>query len=353
MPFAALLAICCACDDFSLADEGQGELFWNMDPVIRVVSTRAHAEIPDTNDFLLKVSGPDGKLLYDGLYGDSPESLIVKPGNYTLSIRSGEFEKPEFDSPQYGDDQEVAVKAGESVHVTLMCRQVNSGVRLKVASSVPAAFPDGALYLSSDDGKLLYSYVERRIAYFKPGGVSLIMRDQGKDDLLLTRELNPSEVLTLNLSAPGKDGEVENVISVAVDTAKIWTTEDFVIGGENGSGGSEPADAVSVSEASTHVGEKDVWVYGYIVGGDLTSAGKTVKTSGITKATHLAIAARSSVTTKSSCVAVELPKGSIRDSLNLVDHPNLIGTRIFVKGNVVASYFGTTGLKGTSDYLKK
>ena len=35
---------------------------------------------------------------------------------------------------------------------------------------------------------------------------------------------------------------------------------------------------------------------------------------------------------------------------NLVDHPELIGKRVYVKGNVVASYFGTTGLKGTSEY---
>ena len=52
-------------------------------------------------------------------------------------------------------------------------------------------------------------------------------------------------------------------------------------------------------------------------------------------------------------MAVELPKGELRDALNLVDHPDLIGTRIYLKGNVVENYFGTTGLKGTSDYVKK
>ncbi|MBP5796099.1 MAG: hypothetical protein J6W07_04590, partial [Bacteroidales bacterium] len=101
------------------------------------------------------------------------------------------------------------------------------------------------------------------------------------------------------------------------------------------------------------IGEEDVWIYGYIVGGDLTANGKSVKTSGITKPSHLAIAARSSVTEKASCVAVELPSGKVRDALNLVDHPDLIGTRVFVKGNIVESYFGTTGLKGTSDYARK
>ena len=86
------------------------------------------------------------------------------------------------------------------------------------------------------------------------------------------------------------------------------------------------------------------------MGGDLSSAGKSVKTDGITKNTHIALADRSTITTKEDCVAVELPKGSTRDALNLVDHPELRGQRVYVKGNLVESYFGTTGLKGTSEY---
>ena len=39
--------------------------------------------------------------------------------------------------------------------------------------------------------------------------------------------------------------------------------------------------------------------------------------------------------------------------MNLVDHPDLIGQRVYVKGNLVDKYFGTTGLKGTNDYVLK
>ena len=105
-----------------------------------------------------------------------------------------------------------------------------------------------------------------------------------------------------------------------------------------------------MGDAYKHVGETGVWLYGYIVGGDLTSAGKSVKTDGISKNTHIALAERSSITAKEDCVAVELPKGSVRDALNLVGHPDLRGRRVYVKGNIVESYFGTTGLKGTSEY---
>ena len=50
--------------------------------------TRASAEIPDTNDFILKVSDAGGKVLYEGAYGESPESLLVDAGSYTVAIRS-------------------------------------------------------------------------------------------------------------------------------------------------------------------------------------------------------------------------------------------------------------------------
>jgi len=357
----SLFALCCSCDDFSFSDEREGELFWSVDPAIRVVSVKADmeqtkAEIPDTNDFILKVTDEDGKTLYEGSYGDSPESLLVKAGSYSLSIRSEEFSKPAFSSPQYGDDQTVTVKVGESVHVKLNCRQVNSGVRLKIGSDFLTNFPDGVLFVKSKEGRLMYSYTEKRIAYFPAGDVSLNLYNGGVDKTILTRTVAPSEILTLKISAP--EGQA-NSVSVAVDTSRIWTVEDYILGSDGsissggGNTGSVPADAVSVPDAKNLVGEKDVWLYGYIVGGDLSSSGKTVKTSGITKATHFAMASRSSVTAKESCVAVELPKGDIRDALNLVDHPELIGSRVYIKGNVVESYFGTTGLKGCSEYMLK
>ena len=37
-------------------------------------------------------------------------------------------------------------------------------------------------------------------------------------------------------------------------------------------------------------------------------------------------------------------------ALNLVDHPELIGKRVKVKGDLVDKYFGTVGLKSTTDY---
>ena len=258
------------------------------------------------------------------------------------------------------------MKAGARVTVRLNCVLENAGVRLQVAPDFLTSYPDGVLFLKSGETRLMYGYAEKRIAYFKPGPISLILNNRGADEVLLTRTLDARTILTLSISAPHGGTASASTITVAVDTTKVWNHEFYVIGGGgsgSGSGGSsgssgdndgdEINDAYSVSQAGDHVGEDAVWVFGYIVGGDLSTAGTTVKTTKLTKSTHLAIAARASVTAKASCVAVELPKGAIRDALNLVDHPDLIGTRVYLKGSIVSSYFGTTGLKSVSDYVLK
>ena len=356
-----LAAASTSCDDFGLyppADGGAaGELRWVLD---RESVTKAAEELPDTNDFLLTIRDGKGNILYDGTYGDSPQSLSVGEGNYTVTVVSSAFTTPAFAKPQYGDEQVVRVNAGSSVTVRLRCTLRNAGIRLKIAADFLTSLPDGILYVQQADVKLKYQYRETRIAYVKPGEASILLYNQGNMETLFTRTLEPREILTVSISAPAPSSGGQSSIVIQTDTTKTWSYYSYVIGSDHpgqgdggGNSGEEPQDALSVGEAGAHIGQEDVWVYGYIVGGDLTSAGKNVKTSGITKNTHLAIASRSSVTDKASCLAVELPKGSVRDALNLVDHPDLTGTRVYLKGNLVESYFGTKGMKATSDFVLK
>ena len=351
LPF--LLAGASACDDFGLAPDPQkeqGELRWNLDG--SYFTKAGDSEIPDTNDFLLTIQDAQGKILYDGTYGDSPEYLTVDPGSYTVSVKSISFQAPAFSRPQYGDEQVVVIPAGERVNVNLRRTLLNAGIKLKISSAFPVAFPDGVLFIKQDDTRLKYLYKETRIAYTKPGATSIILYNEGKDEILLTRTLEARQILNLGINVAATDGQ--GTMSVVLDTSKVWTNEQYLIGGDNTppDDGREPS-AISVGDVSQHMDEKGVWVHGYIVGGDLTSNGKTVKTSEITKATHLALADRSSITNKASCLAVELPKGKVRDALNLVGHPNLIGRRVYVKGDLVAGYFGTRGLKNTNDFVLK
>ena len=346
---AALLALAAAlssCDDFgSPAGESAGMLRWTLD---RTFFTKASGEMPDTNDFILTVSDAAGKTLYEGTYGRSPEVLEVAEGYYTVEVVSIPFTTPAFSEPQYGDRQVVKVPSGGNVTVKLQCTLLNAGVRLKTGADFLQAFPDGILYVKQDDVKLKYQYRETRIAYFKPGEVSVLLYQGDASETLFTRTLEAREILTVTISAPTQNSSGKSSILIQADTTKVWKNWDYTIGGSGGD--NSAGKVISVGEAGDHLGENDVWLTGYIVGGDLSSTGKNVKTSDITKNTHLALAERSSITTKASCVAVELPKGKVRDALNLVDHPDLIGRRVTVKGDLVEKYYGTVGLKSTSDY---
>lgn len=340
-----LLAVSCQMLPPQSDVDGQGELRIAFYDDVR---TKSENQLPDTSDFLLTVTGPEGEIIYDGAYGDSPESIMVDAGSYTVSVRSCEFRKPAFSTPQYGDEQCVVVPAGGVADVKLVCVQMNSGVRLRIDESFIRECPDASLFLKSSDGKLMYGYTEKRVAYFLPGSVSLMMSENSSDKILMTRNLQPQTVLTLNVSVASSSSDDQERIRVAVDTSRTWLTEDYVIGGSDDKG-SDSSDALTVSQALASVGEEDVWVSGYIVGGDLTSSSASFE-GPFSSRTNILIGPRSSTSAKSSCLSVSLPSGHIRDDLNLVDNPSLLGRKVCIRGDIVEAYYGIPGLKNLTDF---
>lgn len=317
--------------------------------------TRSGLDVPDTSDFTLTVKDSKGNVVYDGKYGDSPESIEVDAGSYSIYVVSEEFTRPAFSAPQFGDEQCVVVPDGETVNVRLVCRQLNAGIRLKIDSGFLTAYPDGVLFLKASAGKLMYGYSEKRIAYFSPGSVSLMLSDGGSDQTLLTKNLAAQEILVLDVcvaeSAGSSGGASQSAgkISVAVDTTRNWTADSYVIGGDDGKGG-DTADALTVAQAIASVGEEDVWVSGYIVGGDLSSSSASFEAP-FSSRTNLVLGPRSSSSSRSSCLSVQLPSGELREALNLVDNPELLGTKVCIKGDIVESYYGMPGIKNISEYI--
>lgn len=311
--------------------------------------TKASA-LPDTNDFIISITDSKGKPIYNGNYGALKEKLELDEGNYTIVAKSCEFSTPLFDTPQYGDTQVAAVKSGKTTVVTLSCSQLNSGVRLQISPEFLTAYPNAVLYLKSTTGKLMYGYSEKRIAYFLPGTVSLSLADGSEEQTLFSKLLEAQQILTLNIGVASQSGTKSGVV-VQLDTTRNWLTDSYIIGGNNGGGG-DTSEALNVGEARNRAGEEDVWVYGYIVGGDLTSKNCSF-TAPFSSRTNMVLASKSSCTEKSSCLSVQLAKGEIRDALNLADHPENLGKQIFLKGDLVESYYGIPGLQNLSEYKFK
>lgn len=311
--------------------------------------TRSGLEIPDTSDFILSVKDSKGNIVYDGPYGASPEALKLKSGSYTVRVISEEFPKPAFSLPQFGDEQCVVVSAGDVVNLKLVCRQVNAGIRLKIDSGFLTKYPDGSLILKSSFGRLLYGYAEKRIAYFQPGSISLVLANGGTDEVLLTKTLLAQEILELKVKvssagSPSTESSRTDGISVSVDTSRVWLSDEYIIGGGLSSG-----DVLSVAEAVDRAGEEDVWVCGYIVGGDLTSSSASFSKP-FTSRTNIVLGPRSSTNEKSSCLSVQLPSGELREALNLVDNPEILGRKVCLRGDIVEAYYGIPGIKNISDY---
>lgn len=308
----------------------------------------------DTNEFILSVTSASGASLYYGTFGAAPQKIITAPGSYTVTAKSCEFYTPLFSSPQYGDSQVAVVSAGKDCSVLLNCDQMNVGVRLTVDPAFLDAFPNGVIYLKSAEGKLLYGYAEKRIAYFRPGNISVVLNDNGVDKTLATYKLDAKDMLSLKLNVSGTpSASVSSGIHIQVDTVRNWRSDALEINAGSGSAdtgkGTSKETALSVSEAVRRVGETDLWVYGFIVGGDLSSSNCNFDLP-IESRTNIAIAEKSSCTDKDDCMSVQLRSGSIRDALNLVDNPGLMGRKVYLKGDIVEAYYGIPGIQSISEY---
>lgn len=309
---------------------------------------KTKASVPDPDTFILNVTDSKGNSVYSGSFGAAPEQLLVNPGTYTIGAKSREFSAPLFDAPQYGDEQVVSVKAGTRTSVQLNCVQQNAGILLNISDDFLSEYSDGVLFLSGNGGRLMYSMSEKRIAYFLPGSVSLSMTRGSEQQTLFTRRLSAQEILRVNLTvASGSSSSGGKGISIAVDTSRTWLSESFIMGGS--SSGSDKANALSVPQALEHIGEQDVWVYGFIVGGDLSSSRCSFEPP-FTSRTNLVLASKSSCTNKEQCLSVQLAAGDIREELNLVDHEELLGKKVWLKGDIVPAYYGIPGLQSISEY---
>lgn len=110
---------------------------------------------------------------------------------------------------------------------------------------------------------------------------------------------------------------------------------------------------ITVAEAKAAYvdGEKKVaWVTGYIVGCLEGSVSKVLFGLPAETNTNIIIADAADCTDVNLCIPVELPKGTVRTGLNLVDNKTNLGKKVTLKCNI-EKYFSIAGLKGTSEYV--
>lgn len=299
--------------------------------------------LPDTSDFILCVTGQDGESIYKGPYGERPDPMQVQSGTYDVSLYSIEFNEPAFASPQFGDCRTVVVGSGQNLSVAFGCTQLNCGIRLIFSESFRERFLAAETVIESGEYSMPYPYTESRIGYFMPGILNVVCIENDNRIPILSRRLDAADILTIKLSATsGSSGS----FSVEVDTTRNWLFEEYTVG--SGNDGSSMEEALSIADLAMYLGADDVWVCGYVVGGDVSTSRINTEPP-FSKNTNLAMADRPGTVERENCAAVELPEGKVRDSLNLVDHPEILGKKIFIKGDI-ENYYGHPGVKTIKEF---
>ena len=343
----ALLAV--SCDSLKIRENtGGGVISFKINSAIiseiqkKAVKAAASLQL-DTNKFLLSVYSTGGAKIYEGLYGERPSEMIVVAGSYDIKIRSSNFSIPEFDKPLFGDNQTIDVSEDNITAVEFICRQLNAGIKLLFSKSFIDEFRGSGVKLMNDNGSILYAYGEERYAYLLPGLMKVSCSRNGVDTVLMERELLSAQMLSCNLSYSVAGGNLSSSFKIEIDTSRIWITDNF------NAGLKIPAGAYTVINAKQHVGEKNIMVFGYIIGGYATA--NTIRIGPpFSSKTNIVIAGGKNERQRANCFAVELPSGPIRDAINLVENPNLIGAAIVVTGEIVSNYYGYIGIKGTKAY---
>ncbi|MBP6867477.1 MAG: DUF4493 domain-containing protein [Bacteroidales bacterium] len=303
----------------------------------------------DNYVFLLIKQG--GDTLYNSTVGKITGSpLSLTPGNYTIEVFNEPFTAPAYDKPYFYGSQTAEVVGGESCEVLLVCKQENAGVRVVFSEAFSQKYTTYSMNILGTGGSLNYdSTTESRWGYFFPGQINLTLTADGSSLEPIERQIQARYMYNFLVEeSGGTQDNVEPVFTLSVDTVRTWVSSTW----NNTEGtvrGLTKETAYTIAEARTlEGGLNDIWVCGYIVG--CYSSGGVFFFGGNESATNLALADSESYIEKPLSYPVELPLGTIRDALNVVDNPGNLLKKVWIKGKTNASYFGLPGLKSPKEY---
>lgn len=166
----------------------------------------------------------------------------------------------------------------------------------------------------------------------------------------------------VDASLNGKEVIVTGYLVGVSGTKYISTMATSVVAADGSTGGDKEEEEETPSIEGTitvaqliqkhNAGDTgEVVVSAYIVGTSEAGKSKFTPIFGTENAsnTNIIIADNPNETDASKCIPVQLPKGEVREKLNLVDNPGNLGKKVTLTGKI-EKYFGIAGLRDTSAY---
>lgn len=338
-----------SCDLLDSGSIGTGELYFSFsqspDQFFRENAfLKSSNSYEDTNSYILTITSEDGDELYNGKYGSKPANFIVDAGAYDISVYSRRPSGPMFNTPIWGDSVTVVINTDEQVKVDFNCTQVNTGIKLNFSEDFKKKFPGTGVGVLQDEKILEYKYTEERFAFVMPKFFAVTYSTSEKDTILMHKKFEGGQMINMKLNYNQAPASSSN-FTISVDTARIWISDEFNVGA------SIPDGCFTIEQAKAFIGTDAVIpVFGYIFGGDVTSNSMRIAPPFTTKSS-IVIAPNMMTSNRNDCFTVELPSGKIRDGLNLVDKPYILGRAVVITGKIVESYYGYPGIKSTKSYM--
>ena len=343
----ALLFTTLACETLSWHEEGKGALSIRMQRETAVV---VKADVPFA-DYLIEIKDNSGSTVALDRYSALPDPVVLEPGAYTVSALSEQPSVPAFDKPIYGSTVDVSVAAAVKNTLQMVCTQINAGLRIVYKPEFKAQYASYSVEVTGHDGALTYLKEEVRTGYFAPGTLQIVLSADGEAPVQIVKSVVARDMLVLTVlpaeTTPGTTGAIE--LQLSVDTTKTWRREEWKPGSPTNDG-LTPETAYTVAEAQLLGSGENVWVCGYIVGGDASAS--SFKTAPPFSAnSNLLIADSPIEAARANCIAVELPASPalLRATFGMVENGvALLGRRSWFRGNI-ENYFGHPGVRATKE----
>jgi hypothetical protein len=347
MPGMLLLLTATACQTLSWSEEGKGALSIRMQ---KETAVSVKADVP-FGSYLIGVKDKSGATVVSGSYSTLPDPIVLDPATYTVTALSEQMGLPAFDKPVYGSAVDVSVVAGVKNTLQIVCTQANAGLRIVYDTNFKSKYDKYSVKVTGGDGALTYQKDELRTGYFAPGNLQIVLSVEGEDPVEVSKSVTARDMLVLTVlpgqTTPGTKGSIELLLST--DTSRVWRREEWKTGA-SANDGLTPETAYTVAEAKLFASKNNVWVCGYIVGGD--AANSTFKTAPpFTSNTNLIIADSPLEVLRANCMAVELPASpvSLRATFGMpANGATLLGRRAWFRGNI-ETYWGHPGVRATKE----
>ncbi|HPV87770.1 MAG TPA: DUF6359 domain-containing protein [Bacteroidales bacterium] len=344
-----LLAVMCACDGLKIVPGPDGQLIVNV-----VVETPFGVRTKNTgvDSYVFLLINQTGDTLYRDTVGAIKGSaLSLEPGTYSVVVYNEPFTVPAFDKPHFYGSETAHVIAGESCEVVLVCKQENTGVRVVFSEEFRQIQQNYYMNVAGTGGSLNYDGdTENDWGFFFPGQITLSLFTDGQEVGSVDRQVLAKHMYSFFVERTGTSQEnVVPVFTLSVDSTRTWVSSIWNDMNTAGKGLTKET-AYSVTEArELEAGIPDIWICGYIIGYYKSST--TLMAGGTDNETNLALADGKNETDINKTLAVNLTAGAIRDGLNLLNHPENLYRKVWLKGKTRDKYFGQPGLENLKEFV--